>query len=61
MQAMNVMIQLHKMSEVLLEFGPSTHEDAIFVFRIVKFPAAAESSSPTVGELWVRPICVAKK
>ena len=61
MQAMRVIIQLHKMAEVLLKFGPSTHDDTIFVFTAVKFPAAAESSSPTGGELCTKPICAAKQ
>ena len=60
MQAVRVMIQLHRMAEVLLKFGPSTHEDTNCVLRAVTFPSAAESCSATVGELKAEIDCVTK-
>lgn len=61
MHAVSVTIQLHKMSEVPLACGPWTHGDAILVLKIVRFPAAAESSSSMMDDPWTRLICVAKK
>lgn len=51
MQAMSVTIQLHKMLEVPLNCGPSTHDDMISVLNAVKLPAAAWSFCSTVDEL----------